>query len=197
MSIRDQPGSSDSDPVDVGASVKRLSVLLVVGAVVFAVGVAIAELGGELGSDIDLKPFFLLYLLVGIVGFGGPTLALGLGAAMGEGLHDLFEGYEPDEPLGFVGYVVGFAVFGWLLHRVAPDPGDRRYQVLAAVLAALVQAAFEGVAFLFQRDFAPAEALLSVAGNTLTHGVVLGAVPFLALYPLVRDGWWRFPGAEG
>jgi len=178
--------------VDVGASLKRLVTLLTVGAVVFALGVGVAELGGELGNDVDFKPFFLVYLLVALVSFGGPTLALGLGAAMGEGVHDLIEGYEADEPLGFIGFIVGFAVFGWLLHRVAPDPGDRRWQVSAAVVGAFVQALFEGFAFLFVTDVTPVEAGMSVAGNTVTHGVVLGAIPFVLLYPLVADGWWLF-----
>lgn len=169
-------------------------VLLLVSGVVFAVGVGVTEMGGEFGSDIDLKPFFLVYLLVGLAAFGSPTLALGLGAAMGEGAHDLLEGYEADEPLGFVGFIAGFMVFGWLLHRVAPDPDDRRWQVGAAVVAAFVQAVFEGFAFLFKRDFTLTEAIVSVLGNTVTHGLLLGAVPLVLLYPWIqaRIGHWRF-----
>jgi hypothetical protein len=195
LSTRD-PSPEDERPgnVDVGGALRRSIPLVAVGAVVFAAGVGVAELAGELGSDVDLKPFFLVYLLVAMARFGGPTLALGLGAAVGEGVHDLIEGYEPDEPLGFVGFVVGFMLFGWLLHRFAPDPGDRRYQALAAVAAAFVQALFEGFAFLFGAEFGPTEAIISVVGNTVTHGVVLGAVPFVLLYPLVRGGWWVFPG---
>ena len=184
------------DGVDVGASLKRVLLLLGVSAGLFAAGVGISELGGELGSDIDFKPFFLVYLLVALVRFGGPTLALGLGAATGEGIHDLIEGYEADEPLGFIGYVVGFVVFGWILHRVAPDPGARRFQVTAAVVAAFVQALFEGVAFLFVADFTPGEAVLSVAGNTVTHGLLLGAIPFVLLYPVVTDGFERFSRSD-
>mgnify|MGYP006277362055 CR=1 FL=1 len=189
---------SVADTVDVGASLKRLVALLGVGAVVFALGVGLAELGGELGNDVDFKPFFLVYLLIALVRFGGPTLALGLGAAMGEGVHDLIEGYEADEPLGFIGFIVGFVVFGWVLHRVAPDPGDRRWQVTAAMVGAFVQALFEGFAFLFMTDFSVGEALYSVAGNTVTHGILLGAIPFALLYPAVADGWWLFSGpSEG
>jgi hypothetical protein len=160
--------------------------LLLVSAVVFALGVAVAEVGGELGADVDLKPFFLVYLLVAVVGYGGDTLAIGLGAAMGEGLHDLLEGYEADEPLGFLGFVVGFVLFGWLLHRVAADPSDRRWQVGAAIGAAFVQALFEGVAFLFDAEFTASEAALSVLGNTVTHGLLLGAIPLVVLYPVVE-----------
>jgi hypothetical protein len=186
------PTESTAGPVDVGSSLKHHLFLLGVGGAVFAVGVGLAELGGELGSDVDFKPFFLVYLLVALVSFGGPTLSLGLGAAVGEGFHDLIEGYEADEPLGFIGFVVGFVIFGWMLHRVAPHPDDRRWQVLAAVFAAFVQALFEGVAFLFISEFSVGKAVLSVAGNTVTHGVLLGAVPLVALYPFVADGWWRF-----
>ena len=187
MPTRDRTPETVDQSIDVGASLKHLLSLLAVGAAVFAVGVGIAELGGELGSDVDFKPFGLVYLLVAAVALDGPTLALGLGAAMGEGIHDLVEGYEADEPLGFIGFIVGFAVFGWLLHRVAPDPGSRRWQVGAAVAGAFVQAVFEGVAFLFVTDFTPAEAIISVVGNTVTHGILLGAIPLVVLYPIVAD----------
>jgi hypothetical protein len=186
-----EPGETDS--VDIGVSLRRLLALLLLGAVLFGVGVSVAELQGELGLDVDLKPFFVVYLPVAVFAFGAPTLALGLGAAMGEGAHDIAEGYEPDEPLGFVGFVVGFALFGYILHRVAPDPTDRRYQVGAAVLAGFVQAVFEGFAFLFDRGFTATEAVISVAGNTVTHGLVLGAIPLVLLYPVVTSGRWLFP----
>jgi len=161
-------------------------VLLAVSAVVFALGVTVTELGGEFGSDVDLKPFVLVYLLVAVATYGSDTVAIGLGAAMGEGFHDLWEGYEPDEPLGFVGFVAGFVVFGWLVHQVAPDPGDRRWQVGAAVAGAFVQAVFEGFAFLLEPDFTPGEAVVSVLGNTVTHGLLVGAIPLVLLYPVVE-----------
>lgn len=184
------------EAVDVGAALRRFGALLGASALVFAAGVTVSELGGELAHDVDFKPFFLVYLLVALVGFGGSTLAIGLGAAIGEGFHDLAEGYEPDEPLGFLGYLAGFMAFAWVLHRVAPDPGNRRYQVGAAVAGAFVQALFEGFAFLFERDFTPNEAILSVAGNTVTHGLLLGAVPLVALYPLLATRWEGDSGAE-
>jgi hypothetical protein len=159
----------------------------------FAVGLLVTEAPGELALDVDLKPFFLPYLVIAAFRYGMPTLSAGLGAAIGEGVLDLVEGYELDDPIGFVGYAVGFTVFGWYLHRVASDPGSRRVQVVAAVLGAFAQAAFEGLAFLvFAADASPTAALVSVAGNTVTHGVLLGAIPLVLCYPLVG----RYLGGE-
>jgi hypothetical protein len=150
----------------------------------FAAGLLLTEAPGELALDVDLKPFFVPYLLIAAMRYGLPTLSVGLGAAMGEGVLDIVEGYELDDPIGFIGYVVGFTLFGWYLHRVADDPTARRAQVTAAVLGALVQAAFEGLAFvLFATDAHTLDAVASVLGNTLTHGVVLGAIPLVRLYP--------------
>ena len=153
-------------------------------ALLFAAGLLITEAPGELALDVDLKPFFLPYLLIAAMRYGMPTLSVGLGAALGEGVLDIVEGYELDDPIGFIGYVVGFTLFGWYLHRVAPDPTARRAQVTAAVLGALAQAAFEGLAFvLFATDADTLDAVTSVLGNTLTHGVLLGAIPLVWLYP--------------
>ena len=158
----------------------------VLSGLLFTVGLLVTEAPGELALDVDLKPFFLPYLLIAVVRYGFPTLSAGLGAAVGEGALDIVEGYELDDPVGFIGYVVGFTLFGWYLHRVAADPTDRRAQTIAAVLGALAQAAFEGTAFLvFSVDAGLADATVSVVGNTITHGVLLGAIPLIALFPWV------------
>jgi len=175
--------------VDEGVGDAGIDPLLLVGVgltsgLAFAVGLLLTEAPGELALDVDLKPFFLPYLLIAVVRYGLPTLSAGLGAAIGEGVLDLVEGYELDDPIGFIGYVVGFTIFGWYLHRVAADPTGRRAQVIAAVLGAFGQATFEGLAFfMFATTANPLDAALSVVGNTVTHGVVLGAVPFVLLYP--------------
>jgi len=175
--------------VDEGVGDAGIDPLLLVGVgltsgLAFAVGLLLTEAPGELALDVDLKPFFLPYLLIAVVRYGLPTLSAGLGAAIGEGVLDLVEGYELDDPIGFIGYVVGFTIFGWYLHRVALDPTGRRAQVIAAVLGAFGQATFEGLAFfMFATTANPLDAALSVVGNTVTHGVVLGAVPFVLLYP--------------
>lgn len=175
---------ADEDAVDGGADPLRLVGVGLTSGLLFTVGLLVTEAPGELALDVDLKPFFLPYLLIAAVRYGSPTLSAGLGAAVGEGALDLVEGYELDDPIGFIGYVVGFTVFGWYLHRGADDPTARRAQVTAAVLGAFTQAAFEGVAFLlFATGASPLDAGLSVAGNTVTHGVVLGAMPLVVLYP--------------
>ena len=153
-------------------------------ALLFAAGLLLTEAPGELALDVDLKPFFVPSLLIAAMRYGLPTLSVGLGAAMGEGVLDIVEGYELDDPIGFIGYVVGFTLFGWYLHRVADDPTARRAQITAAILGALVQVAFEGLAFvLFATDAHTLDAVASVLGNTFTHGIVLGAIPLVWLYP--------------
>lgn len=157
-------------------------------AVLFAVGLEVTEAAGEFALDIDLKPFFVPYLLITFVRFRVSILAVGTGAAIGEGVLDMFEGYELEDPMGFIGYFFGFATFGWYLTRVADDPTAARSQTVAAVLGAFVQAVFEGTAFLvFESEAGTADAAASVLGNTVTHGIVLGAVPLLVLYPYVQE----------
>ena len=175
---------ADEGAVDRGVDPLSAAGVGLLSALLFTAGLLVTEAPGELALDVDLKPFFLPYLLIAAVRYGLPTLSAGLGAAMGEGVLDLVEGYELDDPIGFIGYVVGFTLFGWYLHRAAADPTARRAQVTAAVLGAFGQAVFEGLAFfLFATTIDPLDVVLSVAGNTVTHGIVLGAVPFVALYP--------------
>lgn len=185
--LEDSPTEADGiDTPSRGGSPLRMIGIGVVSCLLFTAGLLLTEAPGEVATDVDLKPFFLVYLLVAVCRFGFPTLSAGLGAAVGEGVLDVFEGYELDDPIGFVGYVVGFTVFGWYLHRVAGDPSDRRAQVVAAVLGAFAQAFAEGVAFLaIDADAGVTAAAVSVGGNTVTHGVVLGAIPLVLLYPTV------------
>lgn len=153
----------------------------------FAVGLLVTEAAGELALDVDLKPFFVPYLLVSLVRFGIPTLSIGLGAALGEGVLDVVEGYELDDPLGFIGYVLGFTAFGWVL-ETADDPERPRTLALGAVVGAGVQASFEAAAFLiFGASVTPGDAAVSLLGNTVTHGVILGAFPLVLIAPLLRD----------
>jgi hypothetical protein len=167
-------------------SVARFGALFVLSGVLFACGLFVTEYPGEIALDVDLKPFVIPYLLILVVGYGLPTLTVGIGAAAGEGLLDIFEGYEIDDPVGFLGYALGFVVFGWYLYRVADDPDDRGAQIVAAVLGAFVQALFEGLAFYaFDPDVAPRGALFSILGNTVTHGILLGAIPLVVLSPVV------------
>jgi hypothetical protein len=192
-------GDPPTETDEIDAPSRRESPLRLIGigvlsGLLFAAGLLITEAPGEIATDVDLKPFFLVYLLVAVCRYGVPTLAAGLGAAVGEGVLDVFEGYELDDPIGFIGYVVGFTVFGWYLHRIAEDPSDRRAQVVAAVLGAFAQALAEGLAFLaIDTDAGVMAAAVSVGGNTVTHGIVLGAIPLVLLYPVVAG----YVGTEG
>jgi hypothetical protein len=175
----------DVDPVP--SPTTRDALLGLASLVLFALGLLVTEAAGELALDVDLKPFVVPYLLITVVRFGIPTLSVGLGAALGEGVLDVFEGYELDDPVGFIGYVIGFTAFGWYLD-VADDPERPRTLAAAAVLGAALQAAFEATAFLiFDPSAGRVDAAVSLLGNTVTHGVLLGAIPLVVLYPRVRD----------
>lgn len=151
--------------------------------ILFGIGLLITEfLIGEVALDVDLKPFFIPYILIAINRFGLSTMSIGLGAAIGEGVLDVFEGYELDDPIGFLGYFLGFTVFGWYLHEVADDPTQLRSLTLGAALGAFVQAVFEASAFLIFKSTAGSfDAVVSTVGNTITHGLLLGAIPLLIL----------------
>jgi hypothetical protein len=164
------------------------ALLGVASAVLFMGGLLISETFGELALDVDLKPFFLPYLLIALSRYGLSTLSVGLGGAIGEGILDVFEGYELDDPIGFLGYILGFVAFGWYLESVADDPRAPLSLTVGAVLGAFVQAVLEGIAFfIFEASASPLDTALSVAGNTVTHGVVLGAVPLIIILPYLRE----------
>jgi hypothetical protein len=164
----------------------RLLLLAAASAILFAGGLLVTESVGEIAVDVDLKPFFLPFLLLTLVRFGLATMSIGVGAALGEGILDVFEGYELDDPVGFLGYAVGFVLFAYYLDQVADDPTTSRSLTVAAVLGALVQAVFEGLAFLiFDPEAGVVKALVSMAGNTVTHGLLLGAIPLVLLHPTV------------
>jgi hypothetical protein len=117
---------------------------MLVSTLTFMAGLLLTEAPGEMALVVDLKPFFIPYLLIAAARYGLPTYSIGISAAVGEGILDIFEGYELDDPLGFLGYVAGFIVFGWFLNRHADDPSEVTHLTTAAILGALVQAFFEG-----------------------------------------------------
>ena len=182
--------SSDVEPEqdESPAPAVMTALLGVASAVLFMIGLLLSESFGEFALDIDLKPFFLPYLLIALSRYGIPTLSVGLGGAIGEGILDVFEGYELDDPIGFLGYALGFTAFGWYLKSVADDPRAPLSLTVGAVLGAFVQAVFEGIAFLvFEASADPLNAVFSVAGNTITHGVLLGAVPLGLILPRAHE----------
>ncbi|MFB6281132.1 MAG: hypothetical protein ABEH40_03840 [Haloferacaceae archaeon] len=144
-------------------------------AVLFAGALAIGEGLGEIPPDIDWKAFFVVYTVIVFVPWGTPTIAAAVGATIAEGILDFFEGMEPDEPFGWAGYLVGFTIAGYFMK----NPNDTVKIAVGAVLGGVIQFAIEGLAFLVIEGEAVSVYLTSLAGNTLTHGVVLGAIPLI------------------
>jgi hypothetical protein len=184
----DAPTESVDDHPPATVHATRTLLLSLASAVLFGIGLLVTESVGEFAVDVDLKPFFIPYLIIAATRFGITTLGIAVGAAVGEGILDIFEGYELDDPIGFLGYVLGFTTFGWYLDAIADDPASRRALAIGATLGALVQAVFEGVAFLvFEATAGPLDATVSIAGNTLTHGILLGAIPLVAIHQRYGD----------
>jgi len=80
----------------------------------------------------------------------------------------------------------GFVIFGRYLSW-RPNPSAAQSPTVAAVLGAFVQALFEGIAFfIFRPSSGVDDALLSVVGNTISHGVLLAAIPLIVLLPVAQ-----------
>lgn len=170
------------------ASAAQLMVILGLVAVLFFFGLLITERFGEYFVDVDFKPYFIPLLFTALLPLGKNgkiAWVIGLGAAVGEAIGDLIEGYEIDDPFGFVGYVLGFALAGYIIRN---RPLSVWRLSVAAIAAAAVNAALEAFAFwLFafigaEESVGAGAALISFVGNTITHGILLGAI---VLVPLV------------
>lgn len=177
-----------------GVAAAKFVVIAGLSAVLFIISLLITERFGEIPVDIDWKAFGLIFAIIALLPVGMPTWAAGVGAALGEGILDFLEGYEPDDIFGFVGYIVGFAVAGYIFgNRPQPAWG---LLILGSVVGAFVQYAIEGLGFLIIAP--PSEAGLfgitgalaiyieALIGNTITHGVILGAVLTVILVPLLK-----------
>jgi hypothetical protein len=161
-------------------------------AVLFFGGLTITEVVGEIPPDIDFKPFFLIFAFMYFVPWGTPTVAIGVGGAIGEAIGDVIEGYAVDDPFGLVGYVVGFTVAGYLLKDT--DANDYVRLSLAAVIGAFVQIAIEGLGALIVSGDALSVYATIVAGNTLTHGILLGLIPLIPTVAALDGRVERFLG---
>ncbi|MFB6146544.1 MAG: hypothetical protein ABEJ08_02545 [Halobacteriaceae archaeon] len=150
-----------------------LGVVAGVTAVLFAGGLSLIGFY-EIPPDIDFKPFFIVYAIIFFVPWGTPTIASAVGASAAEGLLDLIEGAGPDDPFGWVGYVVGFTVFGWMIKDAEAD--DWLRLGVASVVGGFLQIAIEGIAFLVVAGDSVSFYATVVSANTVTHGVVMGAV---------------------
>jgi hypothetical protein len=151
-------------------------------AVLFAGALAIGEGLGEIPPDIDWKAFFVVYTVLVFVPWGTPTIAAAVGATIAEGILDFFEGIEPDEPFGWAGYIVGFTVAGYFFK----DPSNTVKLAIGAVLGAFIQFAIEGLVFIVVEGEAMSVYLTAVAGNTVTHGILLGAIPLIPTVAALR-----------
>lgn len=136
----------------------------------------------EIPVDIDSKPFFVPLAFCALLPRRA-GLSIGIGVALGEGMRDLMEGYELDDPIGFFGYIAGF----WMASQLyALAPGNRVMLGVGAVVCAGIQGAIEASSFLIFGSEGLPVALQSAVGNTIFHGVIWGAVPLLLIVPRLR-----------
>lgn len=177
-------GSERGESTRFTTNVDMTSLVVIAGltAVLFAGALAIGEGLGEIPPDIDWKAFFVVYTVITFVPWGTPTIAAAVGATLAEGILDFFEGIEPDEPFGWTGYIVGFTVAGYFMK----DPSNKVKLAIGAVAGAFVQFAIEGLVFIVIENKAMSVYLTALAGNTVTHGIILGAIPLIPTVAALR-----------
>ena len=169
----------------------KLIVIAVLCSVFFFLALTLLEVIPEIPVDIDFKPFFIPLAFVALLPLGKPTVAAGLGASLGECLRDMLEGYEIDDPFGAVGYAVAFIMAGALIQN---RPLSKGRVFVAAVLAGFVQALFEAGAFLLFGEETLKIAVWSAIGNTVTHGLLMGAIPLVRIIPQLHGRIERYLG---
>jgi hypothetical protein len=169
----------------------KLIVLAVLCSVLFFLSLTLIEAIPEIPVDIDFKPFFIPLAFVALVPLGGPTVAVALGGMLGEFLRDMLEGYEIDDPIGAVAYVVAFTLAGYVIHN---RPLSKWRLVVAGVLAGLVQAVLEASSFVIFSEEVLEVAIWSAVGNTVTHGIVMGAIPLVWIVPRLHGRIERYLG---
>lgn len=181
---------------DSSVSSARFTAILTVTAVSFFLLLLPFELISEIPVDIDAKPFFAPLAICALLPNGRVGLAVALGVALGEGLRDLKEGYELDDPIGFFGYIAGFWVASEIFNAA---PFKRWALIVGSIACAAVQAGLEASSFLLFGQEGLTVALYSAIGNTISHGIIFGAIPLLflvpALHALSRRGAARRAGA--
>ncbi len=164
--------------------------VVTVTAVLFFLVLLPFEMMPEIPVDIDFKPFFVPLALCALL----PSrmgLAIGLGVALGEGMRDLMEGYELDDPIGFVGYIAGF----WTASKIyAVAPRSSVILIFGAIMCGFVQGIIEASSFLLFGAEGLAVTIESAIGNTITHGLIWGAIPVLFLVPALRGKFEHYLG---
>jgi hypothetical protein len=179
--------SSETNPI----SGSRFIVLVGITAVLFFLSLVPTEVIPEIPVDIDFKPYFIPLTLVALLPIGRPTVAIALGVALGEGLRDLMEGYEIDDPIGFFGYLFGFVAAGYAM---GARPLNPLMIAFGSIVCAAVQGFIEASAFLIFGEQSFPVALITAIGNTITHGVIMGAIPAISLVRSLHGRFERFLG---
>lgn len=162
----------------------RFVVIAGVSAVLFIISLLITERFGEIPVDIDWKAFGIIFALIALLPVGMPTWAAAVGAAVGEGILDFVEGYEPDDPIGFFGYIVGFVAAGYIFGNVEQPAWVRL--IVGSIVGAFLQWAIEGIGLLVIGGETFVIYVQGLIGNTITHGVILGAPITVALVVLLK-----------
>lgn len=81
------------------ANTSKLTVITVLCSVLFFLALTLLEAIPEIPVDIDFKPFFIPLAFIALLPTGKPSWAVGFGAALGEALRDILEGYEREKRL--------------------------------------------------------------------------------------------------
>ena len=106
-------------------------------------------------------------------------------------MRDLLEGYEIDDPIGAVGYVIGFFIAGYI---VGNHPLNKIRVAIAAAAAGFIHAAIEATAFILFSQETVYIAFWSAIGNTITDGIILGAIPTPFVVPQLYGRIERYLG---
>lgn len=162
------------------ANTSKLTVIAVICSVIFFLALTLFEAVPEIPVDIDLKPFFIPLAFTSLVPRGKPVAAVAFGAMLGEFLRDLLEGYEIDDPIGAIGYVVAFIIAGYI---VGNNPLNKVRLFVAAVTSGLVHAVIEATSFLIFSTETWSVALWAAIGNTIADGLIGGAIPLILIMP--------------
>jgi len=189
--MTETPLSTPPNTSNESFSTSRFMALTGVSAVLFFLTLIPTEIIPEIPVDIDFKAFFVPLVLVALLPVGRPTLAIALGVALGEGIRDLMEGYEIDDPIGFIGYIVGFLAAGYV---IGIRPMNKVVLTIGAVICAGLQASIEATSFIVFGEEGISVAAMTALGNTITHGIIMGAIPALFLVPALHGRIERYLG---
>lgn len=161
--------------------------------VVFFVVLYLFEMIPEIGLDIDFKPFFIPITLLVLFPRNSHAWAIGLAVAGSELLGDFFEpgGVEPDDPIGFFGYLVGALAASAVMQGRWQSP---LWLVLGGLTYALVNGLMEAAVWLALGEFGT-DALISLFGNLITHGVIAGGAIAIPLARLLHQRLTQWVGA--